>query len=217
MLIADAEKAREELQTILNQNDYQIYYEENRNFLQIWWDRLTNWIGEQLAKLFSGLEPSSGFADMVLVVIIIAVLALIGFAIFYRVRHAGKRRTFYDYQPLKSMNEASWSYNDHLQAVRQQESGGDYNEAARHMFLALLLYFHDREWLKARNWKTNWEYFAELQQVNRQLADAFYQLALVFDEVVYGERRLVKDDYDRYRHEAMRLLEDEPPEISGEG
>ncbi|WP_164668683.1 DUF4129 domain-containing protein [Virgibacillus doumboii] len=214
-MFVSSDKAREEIRGILDQNEYKVYYEDNRNFLQIWWERLTNWIGEQLTKLFSGLEPSSGFADLVLFTIIIAIIALIGFVVLHRFQ-AGKRRKFYDYQPLKSLNASSWSFADHLRAVRQQENDKNHNEAARHLFLATLLYFHDKEWLRAKNWKTNWEYYAELQRVNSQLADSFHQLALVFDEVVYGEQKLEIDDYYRFRNEAMQWLDEDSTEVSGE-
>lgn len=216
-MLTDADKAKEQLQGILDKNEYQIYYEDNRNFLEVWWDRLTNWIGEQLAKIFSGLEPSSGFADLVLFIIIAAVFVLIGIVVFQRVRFSQRRRDLTEYKPLKSLNEANWSFDNHLQTARQQEESGNYTDAARHVFLALLLYFDEKEWVKARNWKTNWEYFAELQQVNKQWAESFYQLALVFDEVVYGKRKLEKDAYFRYRNEALKWLNGDLQKISDEG
>lgn len=218
ILIANADKAAKQLQEILDQNEYQMYYEDDRNFLQIWWDRLTNWIGEQLAELFSGLEPSSGFADLVLFVVIAAVLILIGMVVFQRVRRSRRSRGFTEYKPLQSLNEAKWAFTDHLEAARKQEESENYTDAVRHTFLSLLLYFHETGRLKARNWKTNWEYLTELQQVDRQLADSFHQLAFVFDEVVYGERILEKDEYIHYRDEAFKWLHDgsREPDVSGE-
>ncbi|WP_010530896.1 DUF4129 domain-containing protein [Lentibacillus jeotgali] len=214
--MAKTDNKQKQLQEILDQNEYQIYYEDNRNLLEVWWGRLTNWIGEQLAKVFSGLEPSSGFADLVLIIIIAAVLILVGFVVYQRVRQTRSSRGFTEIKPLESLNETKWTYNDHLQAAQNQERTGDYTVAARHMFLALLLYSHEKEWLKARNWKTNWEYLAELKHVNKHLAESFRQLALVFDEVVYGERVLEQDDYIRYRNETMKWLYNERQEIVGE-
>lgn len=215
--MANTDQAREELQQILQQNEYQVYYEDNRNFLEVLWDRVTEWLGEILNGLFAGVDPAGGFADAVLVIIIAAVLILLGVVLIYRFRHYRRSRGFTQIRPLQSIHGSDWSFDQHLQAVQRQEENQDYTEAARHMFLALLLYFHEREWLKARNWKTNWEYFAELQAVDPHLADSFYRLALVFDEVFYGERTLSKDDYVRYRDEAMEWLDDKPEEVSGEG
>jgi len=215
-MIAAVDKARDQLQTILDQNEYQIYYEDNRNFLEVWWDRLTNWIGEQLARLFSGLDPSSGFADLVLVVIIAAVLILIGIVVFQRVRHGRRNRGFTTYKPLKSLNETKWTFTDHLEAAQHQEESKNYTDAVRHMFLALMLYFDEQEWVRMRSWKTNWEYYAELEHVNKELAESFYQLASVFDQVVYGEQVLMKDDYTYYHNEAMKWLHDETREVFGD-
>ena len=66
------------------------------------------------------------------------------------------------------------------------------------MFLALLLYFHEKEWLEARIWKTNWEYYEEIRKVNQEWADQFYHLALLFDEATYGERKVDKEEYIRF-------------------
>ncbi|MFD1360635.1 DUF4129 domain-containing protein [Lentibacillus salinarum] len=215
--MTDTDKARDELRSILDQDAYQIYHEDNRNFLEIWWNRLTDWIGEQLSKLFSGLEPSSGFAEIVLFVIMMAVLILIGVAVVRHVRHSRRGRGFTEYKPLQSLNKTKWTVADHLQAAWRQEATEHYTDAARHVFLALLLSFDEKGWLKAGKWKTNWEYAAELQQVNQQLADSFYQFASVFDRAVYGEQHLENDDYHRYRDEALKWIDEEPGDSSGNG
>ncbi|WP_188632606.1 DUF4129 domain-containing protein [Lentibacillus kapialis] len=201
------------MRDILEQHDYQRYYEDNRSFLEVWWERLANWIGEQLAGVFSGFESSSGFADLVLILIIAAVLILSGIVVSQRIRHSRVNRGLAELQTLRSSHQNQWTYANHLQAARQQEDFGKCNEAARHIFLALLLYFHENEWLKIKTWKTNGEYLAELKHINKQLADSFYKLALVFDEMVYGERELKQDDYVHFRDEAMKWLNGGPQEF----
>lgn len=203
---------RKKLQDILDQPEYQIYYEDNRNFLEVWWDQLKNWFSDLLSNLLPALEPSQGFAGVVLIVIISVVIALIGLVIFLGFRNGKRSRAFHDYQPLQSMDEKDWTYRNHLTEAREQENNENYTDATRHMFLALLLYIHEKEWLVARNWKTNWEYFAELREVNQHIADPFYNLALVFDQVVYGERHLQKEEYIAFRDEIMKWLEEDTGE-----
>ncbi|MBY7141539.1 DUF4129 domain-containing protein [Virgibacillus sp. NKC19-3] len=197
---------REELEDILDQPEYQIYYEDNRNFLEVWWDQLKNWFHDLLSDILPSLEPTQGVASIILMVLIGIVVVLIGFVVFLAFRKGRRSRTFRDYQPLQSMNEKDWTYHDHLTEARKQENSENYTGATRHMFLALLFYFHAKNWLIVRNWKTNGEYVAELKEVNQQIADPFYHLALVFDQVVYGERHLQKSEYIPFRDEIMGWL-----------
>ncbi|WP_373894405.1 DUF4129 domain-containing protein [Virgibacillus sp. CBA3643] len=202
---------REVLQDILDQPEYQIYYEDNRNFLEVWWDQLKSWFSELLSNLLPSLEPSQEFANAVLIVIVSIIILVIAFAIFLAFRKGKRSRTFRDYQPLAT-SEKDWAYRDHLAEARKLEDNENYTGATRHMFLALLLYFHAKKWLMARNWKTNWEYFAELKDVDQQIAVPFYNLALLFDQVVYGERHLQKEEYIAFRDEIMIWLTEDTVE-----
>lgn len=213
----NVDEAREKLKHILAKDEYQIYHEDNRNILQIWWDNAKDWLMEQLSKLSINFQPSSGMASVILIGIIIVVIALIGLVIFFVVRNSRRKQALHDYQPLTSTNEMNWTFHHHLTKAQEEEKKQNYATAARHMFLALLLYFHDKGWLEARVWKTNWEYYAELRKVNQQSADHFYNLALLFDEVVYGERVMQKDEYISYRDEAMTWLNKDAAENTSEG
>ena len=213
--MANIDEAKDKLEGILSKREYQIYYEDNRNFLEIWWDKAKGWFMEQLAKLFQNFEPSSGLADIMMIGIIVIVIVLVGLGIFLAVRSNRRKRKFRDHQPLSSRSEMNWSFNNHLSAADEQESQQNYRSATRHMFLALLLYFHENGWLEAKSWKTNWEYYAELKKLNQQRADQFYNLALLFDEVVYGEHIMGQDEYLLYKEAAMTWLnQDESAEPS---
>lgn len=201
-------KAKEELNDILNQREYQIYYEDNRNFLEIWWDNIKMWFRDLLSEWLSGLEPSNGFADTLLVILIGAVIILILSGIFLILRSVRRKRALRDQQPFQSLNEMEWSVGRHLKEAEKHANDGNYSLAARHQFLAVLLYFHEREWLKAHVWKTNWDYFAELQQKDKKRAEAFYELARIFDEAVYGKREIEQTIYQNYREKAHRWLEE---------
>ncbi|OZU89433.1 hypothetical protein CIL03_06905 [Virgibacillus indicus] len=199
-------KAKEGLQDILNQREYQIYYEDNRNFLEVWWDNIKAWFRELLSEWLSGFEPSNGFADTLLVILIGVVILLALLGVFLGMRLVRRKRALQDHQPFQSMNEMEWSVERHLKEAEKQERTRDYSLATRHQFLAVLLYFHEQEWLQAHVWKTNWDYFAELQRKDKQRAEAFYELARIFDEAVYGKRPIAEKEYHNYQEKALKWL-----------
>lgn len=201
----DSNKARDELHEILNGREYQVYYESNSQF-SIWWEKAKNWIAEQLAKLFPSIEPASFPAGPVLIIIIIAVISLLGLTVFLMVRNRRRNQMFRDKKPLQSSEEMNWSFRKHLSEAKKLEASEEYTQSTRHLFLALLLYFHEKEWLEAKIWKTNWEYYEELRKVNRQWADQFYHLAYIFDGVTYGEHRVQKEEFIQFQTEAMTWL-----------
>src|SRR5690625_1515879 len=96
------DQARERLEEILSQREYQVYYEENRNFLQILWDRLTTWFMDLLNEWFSGLEPSNAFADTLLVILIGVVILLAVVVIFLVLRSIRRKQAAKEYQPFQS-------------------------------------------------------------------------------------------------------------------
>ncbi|MFZ3579973.1 DUF4129 domain-containing protein [Virgibacillus sp. DJP39] len=202
----DENRAKEELKDILNQKEYQVYYEDNRNFIEVWWDNLKNWLGDLLGKFFSSFNPSNNAAEGILVLTILVFVLL---ALFFLVRYNLRRqKDMRDNKPIQSTNELNWSYHNHLIEAQKQEGLTQYSIAARHLFLALLLYFHEKEWLEARIWKTNWEYYDELYKVNKNRAEQFYSLAVVFDEAAYGKRTIKQVEYIQYKNKIMNWLEE---------
>lgn len=202
----DIERAKEEIQDILDTQEYQTYYDDNRNFLAVWWDRFTHWLEDILSNLLPSSASSSGLTSVVIFMVVAAVIVLIGLVVFFLVRKTRRRQSPHDSLPLEYLKEADWSYSRHLKEAQNEEMDENYTGAIRHLFLALLLYFHEKEWLRAGNWKTNGEYVAELREVNQQYATIFYHLAITFEEVVYGKRILQKAEYLRFREEAMKWL-----------
>ncbi|MEI2665288.1 DUF4129 domain-containing protein [Rossellomorea sp. LJF3] len=200
-------RARDQLEDILEREEYQAYLQNNQDLLSGMWEKAKEWIRGLLGNIDPSLEPTGGAASGILITLIVLVVGILLLIAFSAVRNGVRRRRFRSNKPLQSMNEMEWSYTRHLEEARKQEDLGDYSKATRHMFLALLLYFHEREYLEARVWKTNWEYYDELRKVNQRWADRFYRLALLFDEVAYGEREVEKEEYLHYKQEARSWLE----------
>ncbi len=205
----NADKAKDQLKETLNTNEYIAYQPESPNFLQRLWEKAQQWIIDLLSDLIPSIEPSTGAANAVLITTMIVVIALLAVFLFVILRNARRKQKFRYQNPLQDLHEMEWSYTRHLSEAKKLESQGEYSPATRHLFLALLLYFHDREWLEARVWKTNWEYYEELVKVNKAWAKKFYHLALIFDEVTYGEKHIGKEEYDSYHNEVLLWVAEE--------
>lgn len=200
------DEAKDELQEILNGKEYLIYQDQPSNLFSIWWDKAKKWLAEQLEKLFPSLETTSAIAGPLIIIIVIVILTLIGLAIYLFIRKNKRKRMFSERAPLYSQKEIDWSYQMHIAEALVQEELALYAPATRHLFLALLLYFHEKDWLEARVWKTNWEYYEELKKNNQQRADQFYHLADFFDKAAYGEHEVQQQEYRQFQTEVMKSL-----------
>ena len=208
----DANKARDKLEDILNKKEYQVYNNHSKGFLEILWEKAKAWLTEQFEKLIPSSDSASRLSGPILIAIIVFVIICLAFVAFILIRNSKRNRMLRDQKPLKSMQEMNWSFQQHLNEGSRQEEIENYTSATRHLFLALLLYFHDKKWLEARMWKTNWDYYEELRKVNNQSADRFYKLSSFFDEVTYGEQIVQKDAFLSFKNGVMIWFkEDEQP------
>lgn len=199
----DEEQARRELENILDQREYQVYYEDNRSTLQILWDRARDWIADWLGDLFLNINPSTGMANGILVLLICMAALLLAVAAYRLIRTTERNRRFRAEQPFQSVDQKDWSFADHLAEADRQEGAGAYKPAVRHSFLALLLYFDEKNWLEARMWKTNGEYYEELRNVSPEIAGQFVKLAVIFDQAAYGDKLVTEPEYRSFRQEVF--------------
>lgn len=199
-------QARENIKHILQQPQYQVYYEDHRSILQILWTKLLHWIQDIFAKLLSSISAAGSIGSIILIVLIIAVIGLVGFSTFLLVRMIRRRQQARGNQPFRQMQQSTWTYHDYVTAAETQEAQADYSEAVRFMFMAVLLYAHEQHWLEIQMWKTNWDYNEELKKVDSQRAQQFLQLASLFDEVFYGRRSINEQVFQSYKNRAMNWL-----------
>ncbi|WP_456273162.1 DUF4129 domain-containing protein [Bacillus sp. AK031] len=208
------DNARDELQDILKSREYTVYERDNQGFFQQLWQDIKDKVIDWLNGLFPDFQVSggSGGSMVTFALVILGLVALAGILIVVS-RNFYNKRKFAHQKPLQHLAQKDWSFTEHLAESEKQENTGDYSLAVRHLFLALLLYFHEKEWLVARQWKTNWEYYEELQKVNQEWAQQFYSLALMFDEAAYGEREISQQEFAAFKEAAMERLEENQQEI----
>lgn len=206
--MVDANKAREKLENILNSPDYQVYRNQSKGLIQTWWDKAKEWLASQLEKLFPTFGSAKGTSEVILIAIIVIVVILLLLSAFFLIRKLKRNAVLRKKKPLQSLKERNWSFQRHLEEAKKLELAEDYSAATRHLFLALLLSFHERGWLEAKIWKTNWEYYDELKTVNKQCAVEFYDFASFFDAVTYGETIVQKEDYFQFQIGVIKWLEE---------
>ncbi|MDX5476333.1 MAG: DUF4129 domain-containing protein [Bacillaceae bacterium] len=198
-------QVRNELEKILNEPEYQAYY--NQTFLEKMWARIQEWINDILASVFgnmgaTGLSSTLFIYFIIIILIIVAIIVLV-----YMNPSFSRRRKIGNNAPIYSSHELEWTSEMHFAEAKRQEENMDYTKATRHSFLAILLFFHEQEWLKAKIWKTNWEYYEELIKVNRDTATFFKEIVLLFDEATYGEREINQEEYEPFAKEVASWLE----------
>ncbi|PWU67989.1 MULTISPECIES: DUF4129 domain-containing protein [Gracilibacillus] len=190
--------AREEMNQILNQEEYQVYYEDNRSLLEIIWSNIKEWFTDLLSKLNIPVSSDSAIGNTIIITVM-AILAIAIILLFLLViMNIVRRRKLRSSQPLQSNRELEWSYEKHLREAEKQANEGQFRIATRHHFLALLLILRERNLLEVKRWKTNWEYYDELRKKDKDLANNFYQAALFFEQATYGERKVEENDYQTY-------------------
>jgi len=202
----NANKARDDIREILQKQEYQVYYNHSKGVLATWWEKAKEWIASQLEKLFPSIKSGSGASSAILLSIMVLVILFLAVSAFILIRNTRRNRLMRRQKLLQSLKEGNWTYLRHLEEAEKQESLDNFTESTRHLFLAILLYYHKKEWLEARIWKTNWDYYAELKKISQQNADDFFELAHFFEDAAYGERKVSPEEYKQFQTKIRDLL-----------
>ncbi|MFB1050953.1 DUF4129 domain-containing protein [Paraliobacillus sp. JSM ZJ581] len=193
-------EAEDKLKAILNQQEYQIYYQDNRSLIEKIFDQVASWFEDLVDKLFFSANPSNSIGSLIIIISILAIV-VVGFTIVYKIsRNVFRRKKFSNIQPLHK-DQKHWTSEDHLQKANQFEEQQRYANATRHLFLSFLLLLNEKGLVKTQAWKTNWEYYDELVEIDSRLAKHFYSCAIFFEQSTYGNRSITKESYAAFRDE----------------
>lgn len=197
---------KKQLEEILNQEEYQAYYVEQESVFQQVIESIGKWLSNLFHSLFPNAEINSPQVEGLLYFIGIIGLGLLVFLLFRMKKSVTSYSDYASTKPMKDAESKEWKYEDHMRAAAQLKSDGKTTEAARHVFLAMLLYFEERGWLTVQIWKTNGDYYQELRKINLALAEDFQGLAILFDRVTYGKQTLSEAEYDNYYTQARQWM-----------
>lgn len=205
--MSKAQQAKEKLGRILEQEEYQVYYEEQQKLFQFLLQKIGEWLLKMFQKLFPQIRITEQAVDVTMYIIgAVGIVLLILFIVLIKRNLTSNRTSRSTKRPLQHEDELQWSSSKHLQEASYHKQKEDYQQATRHVFLAMLLYFDKQKWIEARVWKTNWDYYEELKKVNATWANQFYELAQRFDEVTYGEQAVSVKEYESYHQQALDWL-----------
>ncbi|WP_079708769.1 DUF4129 domain-containing protein [Paraliobacillus ryukyuensis] len=217
--MAKVNEAEKQLEEILDRQEYQAYLEDNRSLFE----RLWNWIGAKISDWLEGLnitiDPSNNVGNGLFYFLGFLGIVAVFLIVFFASRNWLKKRSLQHRQPLHQ-NQRDWTSKAHWVEAEKMEQQQDYASAMRHVFLSFLLLLHENKALVARMYKTNWEYYDELRSFDPKIADSFYQFALFFEEVTYGERPIEKEGYQSYRKQVsdwMQVLAQPVDDVEGRG
>lgn len=205
--MSKAQQAKEKLDQILGQEEYQVYYEEQENLFQYLLNQIGEWLLRMFQKLFPQIQITDQAVDVTMYILgAVGIVVLVLLIVLIKRNLTSNRTSRSKAYPVQHKDELAWSSDKHLQEASSYKQKGDYQQAIRHVFLSMLLYFDQQKWIEARVWKTNWDYYEELKRVNLAWANQFYELAQRFDEVTYGEREVDEQEYESYRQQALEWL-----------
>jgi hypothetical protein len=211
----DPLKARENLEDILSQKEYQVYYREDKNTLADLLERLQDWLNRHLAKFLPKAEIREDASEWIsygMVGLGIAIVLLLLLMFSSKI----VRENRYYSKPIGTESEFVQSPLSHLQEAEKRFAEGDLRSAQRHLFLAYLLRLDQLQWIEARAWKTNGEYLDELQGTRPEIAKTFRSLAFRFEATWYGGRQFSNEDYREYRQQVVSFVTNEDEHMKGE-
>jgi hypothetical protein len=207
----DPKQANHELEKILAEKQYQIYYRKDQNTLADLLDSLQAWINRHLAKLLPEQEFRDDVSEWISYGMVgVGIFVVLFLLILFSSRVVREKR-FYA-KPVVTEQELELSTKSHLREAEQYYEAGDLRQALRHLFLAYLLYLDEKKWIEARAWKTNGEYEGELQETQRDRAAEFRKFAHTFEATWYGGRQVTADSYLDYRNQVIGQVADKGDE-----
>ncbi|MHC0037601.1 DUF4129 domain-containing protein [Pseudoneobacillus sp. C159] len=201
----DPNQAKDELEKILAEKQYQIYYRQDQHTLADLLERLQAWINRHLAKLLPEQNFRDDVSEWISYGMVGAGIFVVLFLLILFSSRVVREKRFYA-KPVGTEQELELSTKSHLNEAEQHYAAGDSRTALRHLFLAYLLYLDEKQWIVARAWKTNGEYIEELEILQRDRAAEFRKLAHTFEATWYGGRQVTAESYLDYRNQVLELV-----------
>lgn len=209
MGIPDYETAKNQMEQILSREEFLIYLREEKGSTSPFMEDLERKIEEFLNSTFPQIEVSQEISQWISYgIVFVPVIILLFIILTFWSKFV--RQSTLKKKPDATQEEWTMSVKRHIDEAEKCASSQEYREAIRHLFLALILELDQREWIEAKQWKTNWEYFHEIQQYSMASASLFYQLARVFDEVVYGDHAAAEKDYSAFKRQVLDWIGRDP-------
>jgi len=193
------------IKDIVNSPQYSHLGADREGPLDSFYERLTKWMGELIYNAFGG----SGYAEedgrlistLAMIFIIAAVIALIIFILFKTKRKNTRR-------PKDILGEKIHGDTTPISLRRRAEEAlgaGDYREAVRLQYIALLLLLHEAKFLYLEDSMTNYEIYIKLKNNSFHSLDTMAYIMEIFNSVWYGNKSFTSMDYQVFKEKNQAL------------
>ncbi|MUT64631.1 DUF4129 domain-containing protein [Paenibacillus sp. NEAU-GSW1] len=197
---------KEKLREILSREEFaESAKPQHLNPIALWLRK----IWEKFIDLISVAGVPQGASELFAYVLLGLVLLLLAAAVVWLGRRLLQQRAGRKPEYFSSTDELLKSSRVQHEAAKKQAEQGQYDEAVRLMFLALLLMMDEQGWVRAEKWKTNFEYAEELDNRTPELVETFKLAAAIFENVHYGKKAANAGDYERITELAGRHWREE--------
>ena len=180
---------KEHLQEILQRDEFHALQDNGPGL----WEKVIDFLIDLISKLFSWSEVPAGAATTASTVVLIVgacLLIAVIFWLFRRMVWEQKRQS-----PLFVHGEKIRTHADYLREAKECAARGDWRAGERSLFLALLVYMQKQSWIRIEQWKTNWEYAAEIELNQPQAEGQFRRFARAFEQAWYGQVEVDQSGY----------------------
>ncbi|NEW09219.1 DUF4129 domain-containing protein [Paenibacillus sp. SYP-B3998] len=199
--ISSVQQDKEQLQNILNQDEYTAYAIKEHGSLREWLKPLFRKIRSWLPDF----KMSEGTADLFTLGLIVLLFAIAIFAIYWFSKQMiwQKRIRKKAYLPT---GDSSRSYDYYWQQAALLRETSDWREGVRSVFLSLLFYLEEKRSIRVEKWKTNWEYTEELIGKAPSIVPLFQESSLVFERIWYGKEEVTEELFDTMYEQVAQVI-----------
>ncbi|WBW95977.1 hypothetical protein [Oceanirhabdus sp. W0125-5] len=170
-----------------------------------------NWIKDILTKIIEkivkliidrrllGIQSSESAKGVSIALISIAtiIIILLGILVIYKMRK--RKKGDIDIQSILGEEiDENTTYNTLKGKVKEYETQGEFRQAVRIMFIALIFKMHEEDMLTLEECKTSKEIYESLKKSNVKFIDEFKELSNMFNEVWYGYK-INEERYSKWR------------------
>jgi hypothetical protein len=175
------------------------------------WDRVNEWLGEQIGRLLSTLGFGGGSVGTVVAWLVLAALvALVVVLVMWAVRSGSwnvGRKAGDEGDPVIVSTEAHRSAGEWLDEARRHEAEGRWNEGLLCRYRWLVTNLVDRAVIPEQVDRTAGEYVRDVRRHAPSIAAPFAAATELFEVVWYGGAAAGPDERDRFVALAAEVLQ----------
>ncbi len=188
---------------ILDHKEYSHLHNFFRNFI----DNLTmrDWIVERLTNLNWDISPSvpENLSTILIIIASLVLIAIIALVVVTILRGFDKQSRLKEI--LGEKIDETTTPGSLRSKADQLKKQGDYRQAIRYDFIALLFLMHEQTILYLDKAKTNLELSLQLKEANFPGQKDFSELIAIYNSIWYGHKQCQREIYEKWNSRNNQL------------